>query len=261
MAEKSASLLYGGIDVGGTKILAMIVDENGSVVSTSKKKTKGESGFKSVCERAAVALLEAAEKEGLSFADLDAGIGRLANALGIPEGELRFTFNGVRITDADLMVRMVRIQPDAAGKMADALNQWRERTSVRIVQAQVEAEPEYSSPVPPKLRGARLPRPELAEILGCVPHTIWRWDRAECGPYGYPWRPGRQVAGNVVLCDIDANWSTIDALMQRAHRKDRRWREALERAVERFQESQNPVFSEVIVREERGRRSTECLTG
>ncbi len=74
MAKKSR--LFGGVDIGGTKILAMVVDENGSVVSTEKKKTKGETGFKSVAERSALTLLEAAEKEGLELSDLAAvGVG------------------------------------------------------------------------------------------------------------------------------------------------------------------------------------------
>ncbi|MDR1613211.1 MAG: ROK family protein [Planctomycetota bacterium] len=68
--------LFGGIDVGGTKILAMVADENGNVLSTAKKKTKGEQGFKAVCERAAVTMLEAAEVEGLTLGDLTAiGVG------------------------------------------------------------------------------------------------------------------------------------------------------------------------------------------
>ncbi len=79
MAKKNVSdapRLFGGIDIGGTKILALVVDENGNVLSTAKKKTKGEGGFKQVCERAAEALREAAEIEGLGFDNLSAvGIG------------------------------------------------------------------------------------------------------------------------------------------------------------------------------------------
>ncbi len=77
MAKKAAKdRLFGGIDIGGTKILAMVVDENGNVVSTAKKKTKGEAGFKAVTERAAGAMLEALELENLAFENLSAiGIG------------------------------------------------------------------------------------------------------------------------------------------------------------------------------------------
>ena len=76
MAKKNSDRLFGGIDVGGTKILAMVVDENGNVISTAKKKTKGEAGFKPVIERAVGALREAAEMENLTFDHLAAiGVG------------------------------------------------------------------------------------------------------------------------------------------------------------------------------------------
>lgn len=76
MARKKGERLFGGVDIGGTKILAMIVDENGNILSMSKKKTKGEAGFKSVCDRAAGALLEAAEMENIPLGELAAvGIG------------------------------------------------------------------------------------------------------------------------------------------------------------------------------------------
>lgn len=76
MAKKIGDRLFGGIDIGGTKILAMVVDENGNVISTVKKKTKGEAGFKPVCERAVLALREAAEIENLTLDHLAAiGVG------------------------------------------------------------------------------------------------------------------------------------------------------------------------------------------
>ena len=85
MAGNTAGELFGGIDVGGTKILAMVADNRGSVVATSKKKTKGELGFKSVCERAAATLLEAADMEGLGFADLSA-VGIAVPCPVLPDG-------------------------------------------------------------------------------------------------------------------------------------------------------------------------------
>ncbi|MCC8180810.1 MAG: ROK family protein, partial [Planctomycetes bacterium] len=72
MAKKTAPRLFGGIDIGGTKILAMVADEKGNVLSTAKKKTKGEAGFKVVCERAAAALGEAVEIENIEMDSLDA---------------------------------------------------------------------------------------------------------------------------------------------------------------------------------------------
>ncbi|MDR0361324.1 MAG: ROK family protein [Planctomycetota bacterium] len=93
MAKKaSGGRLFGGIDVGGTKILAMVADEDGNVLSTAKKKTKGEQGFKAVCERAAVTMLEAAEVEGLALEDLTAiGIGVPTPVL--PDGTTAFAPN------------------------------------------------------------------------------------------------------------------------------------------------------------------------
>lgn len=76
MAKKNSDRLFGGIDVGGTKILAMVVDEMGNVISTAKKKTRGQGGFKMVCERAVATLQEAAEMENLTIDNLSAvGIG------------------------------------------------------------------------------------------------------------------------------------------------------------------------------------------
>ena len=77
MARKtSGSRLFGGIDVGGTKILAMVADENGNVVSAAKKKTKGDAGFKAVCERAVATLQEAVEIENMTLGNLSAiGVG------------------------------------------------------------------------------------------------------------------------------------------------------------------------------------------
>ncbi len=76
MAKKKSGRLFGGIDIGGTKILALVVDDSGAIISMSKKKTKGEAGFKAVCERANAALREAAEIENVKMESLEAvGIG------------------------------------------------------------------------------------------------------------------------------------------------------------------------------------------
>ncbi|MCC8167022.1 MAG: ROK family protein [Planctomycetes bacterium] len=84
-AVKTEPRLFGGVDVGGTKILAMVVDDKGNVVSTAKKKTKGEAGFKVVLDRAAATLQEALELENLAFADL-AAIGVAVPVPVMPDG-------------------------------------------------------------------------------------------------------------------------------------------------------------------------------
>lgn len=70
--KKSKTRLFGGIDIGGTKILAIVADEAGNVLSSAKKKTRKEEGFKSVCQRAADTLAEAADQENLTLGDLAA---------------------------------------------------------------------------------------------------------------------------------------------------------------------------------------------
>ncbi|MCL2000497.1 MAG: ROK family protein [Planctomycetes bacterium] len=76
MAKKTVSRLFGGIDVGATKILALVADERGNIISVAKKKTKGDVGFKAVCERVLTVIREAADMENLSLEQLSAiGIG------------------------------------------------------------------------------------------------------------------------------------------------------------------------------------------
>jgi glucokinase len=51
MAKKSTAGYRVGIDLGGTKILAAVVDGNGDIVAMSKKKTKGDLGPDAVIKR------------------------------------------------------------------------------------------------------------------------------------------------------------------------------------------------------------------
>ena len=68
--------LYGGIDIGGTKIMAVIADAQGGLIGASKKKTRPDKGFVEVCRRAAAALQEAADEAGVDMAGLEAvGVG------------------------------------------------------------------------------------------------------------------------------------------------------------------------------------------
>lgn len=68
--------LYLGVDLGGTKILAAVVDASGKVLSRSKKKTKAEEGAPIVAERIAKAVEEAmqeAKVDGKTVAALGVG--------------------------------------------------------------------------------------------------------------------------------------------------------------------------------------------
>lgn len=65
-----------GIDLGGTKILAGVVDENGRIIGTSKRKTKAERGAAAVIERIAKTAREAVAESHLELDHIDAiGIG------------------------------------------------------------------------------------------------------------------------------------------------------------------------------------------
>ena len=107
MAEMSGRL-FGGIDIGGTKILAMVVDEKGGVLATAKKKTRGNLGFKAVCERAAAAILEAADLEGMAPGDL-AAIGIAVPSPVLPDGTTAFAPNLPGWKNAPLVKEMTTL--------------------------------------------------------------------------------------------------------------------------------------------------------
>jgi glucokinase len=65
---------YGGIDLGGTKIQAVIVDEGHSVLGQARRPTPTEGGPQDVAEEMAQALLDAAKAAELKTGDL-AGVG------------------------------------------------------------------------------------------------------------------------------------------------------------------------------------------
>ncbi|HPA46024.1 MAG TPA: ROK family protein, partial [bacterium] len=65
-----------GIDLGGTKILAAVVDPNGTILSRSKRKTKSEKGPADVLERMAACVRDAVQAAGLQMSDIaSAGVG------------------------------------------------------------------------------------------------------------------------------------------------------------------------------------------
>jgi glucokinase len=65
-----------GIDLGGTKILAVVVDEDGHVLGTAKRKTRAERGVDDVIERIARTAVEAVEDAGLDLGLIEAaGVG------------------------------------------------------------------------------------------------------------------------------------------------------------------------------------------
>jgi glucokinase len=65
-----------GIDLGGTKILAVVVDETGHIIGTSKRKTRAERGADDVIERIAKTAVEAVKDARLDLSMIEAvGIG------------------------------------------------------------------------------------------------------------------------------------------------------------------------------------------
>ncbi len=65
-----------GIDLGGTKIYAAVVDPNGNILATARKKTKPDKGFEKTVERIAKTAKKAVENAGLTMTEIKAaGIG------------------------------------------------------------------------------------------------------------------------------------------------------------------------------------------
>lgn len=74
MAKKPGAVYRMGIDLGGTKILAAVVDANGAIVGMAKKKTKAELGPDAVMKRIVDTALNAAAAAKTSMKSL-VGVG------------------------------------------------------------------------------------------------------------------------------------------------------------------------------------------
>ena len=76
MAKKNKSDYTIGVDLGGTKILAAVVDENGVVIGSAKKRTQSEDGPDAVLKRIVKTMQEAVEMSGVNLSDVKAiGLG------------------------------------------------------------------------------------------------------------------------------------------------------------------------------------------
>jgi glucokinase len=93
--EGASAQLRGGIDLGGTKIEAIVVDDNDQVLGQSRQPTPVEGGPEDVAERMAEALTDAAKAAGVKPAaltgigvgspgDVDEEAGTVANARNLP---------------------------------------------------------------------------------------------------------------------------------------------------------------------------------
>jgi len=83
-----------GVDLGGTKIYAVVADRNGKIIATAKKKTKAERGFEEVVKRMSKCIFKAAENAKLNFEKqiLAIGVGS-PGPLDLKKGEVIETPN------------------------------------------------------------------------------------------------------------------------------------------------------------------------
>ncbi len=82
-----------GIDLGGTNIVAGVVDNNYKIMATAKRKTNCPRPAEEIVEDMAAAALEAVEKAGLKLEDIEAaGVGS-PGAVNPFEGEVCFSGN------------------------------------------------------------------------------------------------------------------------------------------------------------------------
>lgn len=76
-----------GIDMGGTKILAAVVDAKGKILSRAKKRTKADKGEEAIMKKLVAASRDAVEAAGLKYEDLDCvGVGApgpISSATGV----------------------------------------------------------------------------------------------------------------------------------------------------------------------------------
>lgn len=83
-----------GVDLGGTKIYSIVVDKDGKIIATARKKTKSEQGFAAVVDRIAKCINEAAVNAKIDLAtDVVAiGVGS-PGPLDLTEGKIIETPN------------------------------------------------------------------------------------------------------------------------------------------------------------------------
>jgi len=72
--ERKAGSYVVGMDLGGTKILAAVVDETGQIIAEAKLQTKAEKGPDAVIRRIAATAREAARRAGIDWSEVK-GVG------------------------------------------------------------------------------------------------------------------------------------------------------------------------------------------
>lgn len=82
-----------GIDLGGTKILAGVVDAHGKIIGQAKRATKPEGGAESVVNRMAKTVREAIKAAGLEVGDIAAVCSCAPGTIDADRGVVRFAPN------------------------------------------------------------------------------------------------------------------------------------------------------------------------
>ncbi|NIA31044.1 MAG: ROK family protein [Actinobacteria bacterium] len=104
MANKNNELII-GVDLGGTKIYSAVVDRQGKIIATARKKTKPELGFDVAVKRIADCIFEAAENAQVDFTSIKAvGVGS-PGPLDLKAGKIIETPN-LKWTDAPLKAKI-----------------------------------------------------------------------------------------------------------------------------------------------------------
>ena len=95
-----------GVDLGGTKIYAIVVDKNGKILGSARKKTKAELGFDAVVKRISKCVMDVVQKCKLDYESqiLAVGIGS-PGPLDLDEGKIIETPN-LKWVDAPLKARL-----------------------------------------------------------------------------------------------------------------------------------------------------------
>ncbi|MCU0507945.1 MAG: ROK family protein [Anaerolineae bacterium] len=82
-----------GVDLGGTKVLAGVVDREYKVLATAKRPTKGETGVDAVVERIAKTVRDAVREAGMDFSDIAGVCSAAPGALNPEDGIVRLAPN------------------------------------------------------------------------------------------------------------------------------------------------------------------------
>ena len=95
-----------GVDLGGTKIYSAVIDKQGKILATARKKTKAELGFETVMERVATCVQDAVTEAGVDFESQILAIGMGSpGPLDLKEGKIIETPN-LKWEDAPVKTRL-----------------------------------------------------------------------------------------------------------------------------------------------------------